>query len=64
MVWFGFLIFMFLIFLVLLPPWPYMRERDFGYAPSLMALAVVLGLLLLWWFGLIVMWHPWRPIAY
>ncbi len=60
MFWFWLLIIMILLLVALLPPWPYMRERDLGYWPSGVALAVILLLLFLWWIGWVAVWSPWH----
>jgi hypothetical protein len=56
-----------LLFAVLaLPAWPYTRDVEFyrrggwtRYTPSAAAAGAALGLLLLFWLGLLVIWLPW-----
>jgi len=62
MIWFALLALLFVLFLILLPPWPYMRGTGLGYGPSGIALALLMVLLILWWFSAIAVWWPWwRP---
>lgn len=63
MIWFALLALLFVLFLLLLPPWPYMRGTGLGYGPSGIALALLMVLLILWWFSAIAVWWPWwRPV--
>lgn len=62
MIWFALLALLFILFLILLPPWPYMRGTGLGYGPSGIALALLMVLLILWWFSAIAVWWPWRPV--
>lgn len=41
------------------PAWPYARVRGWGYGPSALAAAILVILLLLFWFGLIAFSLPW-----
>lgn len=59
MLWFFLLVLLLLSFVLLLPPWPYMSERELGYGPSGVALALLGLILFLWWFGMIAVWWPW-----
>jgi hypothetical protein len=57
--WFTLLMLGIILFIALLPPWPHMRHREWGYGPSGVALGLIALLLLLWWGGLIAFWWPW-----
>ncbi|SFO82352.1 DUF3309 family protein [Tranquillimonas alkanivorans] len=64
------LIVLLLLFAVLaLPAWPYTRDRGIyrqpgnrRYAPSLVAAAIVLLMLVLFWLGLLAIWVPWAAV--
>jgi len=58
MFWFWILVIMVLLLIVLLPIWPYMRERELGYWPSAAALAAILLILILWYAGWVAIWSP------
>ncbi len=58
MFWIWIIILLIGLLIVLLPPWPYMQERDLGYGPSAIAFTLILLILLLWWLGFIALWTP------
>lgn len=57
MLGFWLLLLLLLLWLVVLPWWPY--SRGWGYWPGGAVFAVVLAWLFLIWFGLIAFYWPW-----
>jgi hypothetical protein len=71
--WFWFFIFLLLVTVFAWPTWPYTRERwvyrrggGWRYAPSGVAAALALLLLVFFWLGLLAIAWPWYaapPVA-
>lgn len=68
MLWFWLLVLLIVLALLAWPTWPYTRERGFyarggswPYVPSAFAIMLAVLLLILFWFGFIIIWWPWVP---
>lgn len=66
--WFWFLIFLLIVTVFSCPTWAYTRERwmyryggGWRYAPSGVAVILLIFILLLFWLGFLVIWWPWYP---